>query len=153
MREPDSGIPGLLLHTPPGGGRVAFLPADLDRQFGRFQMPDHGRLLSNLVRWAANDSIPLKVDGAGLLDCHIFRQDGRFIVHIVNLSNEGAWRTPFQEILPVGPLNISVKLPAEMRPVQVRLLVSEQTVPFVAEAGWCRFTMAQIHDHEVMVLS
>jgi hypothetical protein len=153
MREPDSGIPGLLLHAPPGGGRVAFLPADLDRQFGRYQMPDHGRLLANLVRWAAKGSIPLKVEGAGLLDCHIFRQDGRLIVHIVNLSNEGAWRTPVQEILPVGPLNISVELPAEMRPGQVQLLVSGQTVPFVTEAGWCRFTIAQVHDHEVMVLS
>ena len=35
MREPKTDIPGLILNALPGGGRVAFLPADLDRRFGR----------------------------------------------------------------------------------------------------------------------
>jgi hypothetical protein len=29
------------------------MPADLDRRFGRDNLPDHGDLLANLVRWAS----------------------------------------------------------------------------------------------------
>ena len=31
--------------------------------FARDNLPDHGNLLANLVRWAAHDNIPLTVDG------------------------------------------------------------------------------------------
>ncbi|MDP8923072.1 MAG: Tat pathway signal protein, partial [Chloroflexota bacterium] len=71
MRHPSSGLAGLVLRESAGGGRVAYLPADLDRCFGRDNLPDHGDLLANLVRWAARDRIPLRVEGAGLFDCHV----------------------------------------------------------------------------------
>ena len=58
-------FPGLILNEAAGRGRVAFLPADLDRRFGRDNLPDHGNLLANLVRWAARDNLPLQVEGAG----------------------------------------------------------------------------------------
>jgi hypothetical protein len=153
MRQPDSGIPGLLLNTLSGGGKVAFLPADLDRQFGQYQMPDHGHLLANLVRWVAGDGIPLKVEGAGFMDCHLYRQDNRLILHLVNLSGEGAWRSPVHEILPVGPLEVSVRLPSGLRPVRVELRVAERDQAFELEAGWCRFTVDRLHDHELVVIS
>ena len=55
--ESDSGIPGLVVSEAAGGGRVAYLAADLDRRYLRELMPDHANLLANLVRWAAGDSI------------------------------------------------------------------------------------------------
>jgi hypothetical protein len=71
MREPKTDIPGLILNSISGGGRIAFMPADLDRQFGRYNLPDHGNLLANLIRWAVKDDIPLTVECAGLIDCNL----------------------------------------------------------------------------------
>src|SRR5208282_4046152 len=73
MRQPSTNIAGLIVNDAAHRGRVAFLPADLDGRFGRDNLPDHGNLLANLVRWAAKDDIPLAVEGHGLLDCHLYR--------------------------------------------------------------------------------
>jgi len=53
MRQPRTEIPGLIVNEVGGHGRVAFLPADLDRRFGRDNLPDHANLLANLVRWTS----------------------------------------------------------------------------------------------------
>jgi hypothetical protein len=62
------------------------MPADIDRRFAKDNLPDHARLLENLVRWAADGAIPLEVAGPGLIDCHLYRQPGRMILHLVNLT-------------------------------------------------------------------
>jgi hypothetical protein len=67
MRLPESRLPGLVLCDAKGRrGKVAFLPADLDRCYARDNMPDHGALLNNLIRWLADDRIPLSVSGANI---------------------------------------------------------------------------------------
>ena len=109
MRHPKTDIPGLVVNK-----QVAFMPADIDTRYGRDNLPDHGDLLANLVRWAAGDSIPLEVLGPGLLDCNVYTQPGRIIIHIVNLSNTG--RMPIEEYLPVGPLMIRVRLTKDISP-------------------------------------
>ncbi len=63
------------------------MPADIDRRYERQHLPDHGDLLANIVRWAAADAIPIEVRGPGLIDCHLYTQAGRFILHLVNLTN------------------------------------------------------------------
>ena len=69
MREPKTDLPGLIPNSPARAGRVVFLPADLDRRFGRDNLPDQCDLLTNLIRWTTKDTIPLAVEGAGLVDC------------------------------------------------------------------------------------
>ena len=152
MREPKTDIPGLVVHTPAGGGRIAFLPADCDRRFARDNLPDHGNLLANLVRWAAKDTIPLSVEGAGLIDCHLYHQPGRLILHLVNLTSAGTWRQPVDELIPIGPLHVRVKLPADVSGKRARLLVSGKAVGTGAVAGWSRFEVKSILDHEVGVI-
>jgi hypothetical protein len=152
MRHPMSALPALILNETTGGGRVAFLPADLDRCFGRDNLPDHGDLLANLVRWAAHDRIPLAVEGPGLVDCHLYRQDGRLILHLVNLTNPGTWRQPLHELIPIGPLRVSVQPPEGVRGRSARLLVSDGTAKTTVSDGWARFEVASILDHEVVVV-
>ena len=152
MREPRTDIPGLILNERPNGARIAFLPADLDRRFGRDHLPDHGDLLANLVRWTAKDEIPLTVEGSGLVDCHLYRQPGRTILHLVNLTNAGTWRAPVDELIPIGPLNVGVRLPEDVRGATLRLLVSGQTATATVIDGWCRFELKSLLDHEVVVI-
>jgi hypothetical protein len=150
MREPRTGIPGLVLQEKTGGGRVAYLPADLDRRFARDNLPDHGDLLANLVRWAVNDNLPLRVEGAGLIDCHLYRQPGRLVLHLVNLTSAGTWRTPVHEYIPVGPLRVTV--PRTGGSGRVRSLVTGREIPANHAGGAVQFDVASISDHDVLVI-
>ena len=102
MRQPKTDIPGLVLSTR-GKSRIAYMPADLDRRYTREHLPDHGDLLANIVRWAAGDDIPLAVEGPGLIDCHLYTQGNRLILHLVNLTSAGTWRAPVEELIPGRP--------------------------------------------------
>jgi hypothetical protein len=158
LRIPRSQIPGLVIRER-NGARVAFLPADIDRRYASGNLPDHGNLLANLVRWAASDSIPLVVQGPGLIDCHLFRQPAdrqhdRLILHLVNLTSAGTWRAPVEELIPVGPLTVRVKLP-EGVPTKLRLLltVSGATdTKVIRQGNWAQFEVRSVLDHEVAVL-
>jgi len=142
MREPKTNIPGLVLR-----GRVAFVPADIDRRYWREKLPDHGDLLRNLVNCAADDSIPVRLDGPGMFDCSAYTQPGRTIIHVVNLTATG--RMPIDELVSVGPLTLSVKT-AHAR--TARLLVSGKTAPVASKSGWTKVEIPSVLDHEVMVL-
>jgi hypothetical protein len=152
MRTPKTDIPALILNESAGRGRVAFLPADLDRRYARDNLPDHANLLANLARWTARDDLPLSVEGPGLVDCQLYGQPGRVILHLVNLTNAGAWRAPVDELIPVGPLRVAVRLPEGVSGAKLTLLVSGRSVPVAAAAGWSRFELPSLLDHEVAVV-
>jgi hypothetical protein len=151
MREPVTDVPALVQSTAAAGGRIAFLPADVDRRYHLENVPDHARLLEILIRWVAGDSIPLEVRGKGLLDCMLYRQPGRLILHLVNLVPVSA-PPPIEELTPVGPYSVRVKLPAGIRPRRARLLVANSSTSVRLAQGWAEFTVGSIEDHEVAVL-
>jgi hypothetical protein len=153
MRQPQTDIAGLMVNEISGRGRVAFLPADLDRRFGRDNLPDHGNLLANLIRWAARDALPLEVAGAGLVDCHLYQQEKNLVLHLVNLTNSGTWRAPVDELIRIGPLKVRVKLPDSIRGHHLQLLVSKQSARTGVKHGWASFEVPEILDHEVAVIS
>lgn len=152
MRQPKTDIPGLILNEK-AKGRVAFLPADIDRRFAMYNLPDHGDLLKNLVLWATKDDIPLKVDGIGLIDCHLYQQQGRVILHLVNLTNSATWRQPIHELIPLGPFKVQVKLPSDINGKSVDLLVNNSKIPSLVANRWISFEVKSILDHEVIVIS
>lgn len=153
MREPKTEIPGLILNTASGGSRIAFMPADIDRQFARYNLPDHGNLLANLIRWAAKDKIPLFVECAGLIDCNLYRQSGWLILHLVNLTSAGTWRQPVDEYIPIGPAKVRIQLPEDVTGKSLMMLVSGQKISGIIESGWITFTVSTILDHEVVVVT
>ncbi len=153
MREPRTDIPGLVLRdSAGGGGRRAYFAADLDRRFFRDNLPDHGDLLRNVVRWAAGKEIPLQVKGTGLIDCHLYRQPDRLVLHLVNLTSAGTWRSPVHELISVGPLEIGVKIPREVHGRAVRYLVSGERKPVARRGDWAIFEVASLTDHEIAVV-
>lgn len=152
MREPKTDVPGLVL-SEHGPSRVAYLPADLDRRYVREHLPDHALLLANLVRWAAGEhGVPLAVTGTGLIDCHVYEQPGRVIVHLVNLTSEATWRAPLDELIRVGPFTIDLRNPTALESRRVRLLVRGGEVPVRIANGAARIEIESILDHEVVVM-
>ena len=153
MRVPRTDIPGLIVNITAGGSRIAFMPADIDRQFARDNYPDHGNLLANLVCWVSKDNIPLIVEGAGLIDCNLYHQPGSLILHMTNLISAGTWRTPMDEFIPIGPISVRVKLAKDIPGKNINMLVSGQKISSVVKDGWCHFQVKSILNHEVIVVS
>ncbi|HWY75091.1 MAG TPA: Tat pathway signal protein, partial [Verrucomicrobiae bacterium] len=152
MREPLTNLPGLITRTSHEGARIVFIAADIDRRFARDNLPDHGNLLANAVRWAAKGDFPLQVEGKGFVDCHLYRQANRLILHIVNLTNAGTWRAAVDELIPIGPVRVRVKLPENARAENARSLVSDHKIPFANHQGHAEFELKSILDHEVAVI-
>jgi hypothetical protein len=152
MRAPKTDIPGLVL-SQRGKARIAYMPADIDRRFSRENLPDHGNLLANIVRWAAGGDIPLAVEGPGLIDCHLYEQSGKLILHLVNLTSAATWRAPIDELIPVGPFKVRVRLPRGATARRVRLLVSGAAGKLEVKADWAAFEVRSLLDHELAVIS
>jgi hypothetical protein len=144
MRTPKTDIPAVILK-----GRAAYLPAPIDALYAHGNLPDHGHLLANMVRWAAGDRIGFELQGPGLIDCHVYTQPGRTIVHLVNLTNEAAWRGPMDEFIPVGPLTLRVRTAAARN---ATCLVSGAKPPIAVKEGWATLEIQRVIDHEVVVL-
>jgi len=133
-----------------GGGRVAYLAADIDRTFGRSRLPDHAQLLANLVRWSAQDRIPIEVEGAGFLDCHLYRQGDRMVLHLVNLSGHETGIAPAYEFYAVGPITVRIAMATTAS--QARLLVAGTCADITTHDGMAQVAVPSIMDHEVIVI-
>lgn len=153
IREPITDLPGVIINTTIGGSRIAFMPADIDRQFARYNLPDHGNLLANLIRWTSKDNIPLTIEGAGLVDCNIYHQKGRLILHMANLISAGTWRQSLDEYIPIGPITVRIKLTEDVEGNNLKLLMSGQKVTAEVKDGWSQFKINTILNHEVIVIT
>ena len=129
------------------------MPADIDRQFGRYNLPDHGNLLENMIRWALKGNVPVTVQGTGLVDCHLYSQANRMILHVVNLTSAGTWRAPVHELIPIGPFRIRVKLADGVSGKKLSMLVTNDKVSPAVSKGFCEFQIRSVLDHEVVVIS
>ncbi|WP_212909463.1 beta-galactosidase [Streptomyces sp. TS71-3] len=154
IREPDSGLPAVVLRELPGGGRSAYLAADLDRCTARDNQPDHARLLGNLADWALRGRRPLTVTGPGLLDCRLYRQPGRVIAHLLNHTNPGTWRPPVTDLYGTGPLTVSIDVP-DFTPARARLLCADVELPVgpvsTGTGVGTGVVVEEVVDHEVVV--
>lgn len=135
-----------------GASRVAYVPWDISRTFWDVLAPDHGRLLRNLVRWAANEPPVVEVDGPGVLDVTIWRQEASATVHLVNLTNPMMFKGPLREVVPVGPLRVRVRLPRGLEPRAVRLLTAGTTAPFQYAGNVLSVGVPAVGIHEVIAI-
>jgi hypothetical protein len=136
-----------------GRGRVVYFPWDIDRTFYDVLNADHGRLLANAVAWAAAEPQPVTVTGHGIIDLAVWRQPTSMTVHLVNLTNPMMMKGPFRELLPVGPLEVHVRVPADARVGAVHLLTA-RTIASVEPRpdGTLQIVVPEVLDHEVVAL-
>ena len=125
---------------------MAYLPADLDRRFAQSNLPDQGNLLAHVLRWLVGERMPLTVQGPGLIDCHLYQQPGRLVLHVLNLTNSATWRAPIDDLIPLGPFRVTLRHAGHRH---ARLLVSGKQVG-ISAAG--EFDIGPILEHEVAVI-
>ncbi|HEX4272682.1 MAG TPA: ThuA domain-containing protein, partial [Rhizomicrobium sp.] len=135
-----------------GKGRVVYFPFDLDRCFWETSNQDHLALLRNAVTWASGADQPLTVKGAGMIDVSYWRQKNSLTAHLVNLTNPMAMKGYMREILPVGPLTVSIAIPPGATVKGVKLLAAGTPVDARPENGRLLVTVPRIHVHEVVAV-
>ena len=86
----------------------------------------------------------------GLFDCNLYTQPGRVIAHVVNLTATG--RMPIDELIPSGPLEVSLQLPNDVRGRTGRMLVSNNSFTPSVASGWATANISSVLDHEVIVI-
>lgn len=151
VRVPNTDIPVMLAGEHASGGRIFYFAGDVDRAYGRTHLPDLGDLLASAVRWAMNDNLPVKIEGPGYLDCKLFKQGGKFILHIVNLTGTNQSPGFVEEFIPVGPLKISFYT-REAMPNRALLRVSGIEAKLVVENAWATIQVDSVINHELVVL-
>ena len=135
-----------------GGGRVVYIPWDIDRTFWDVMAADHGRLIRNAVAWAANEPAPVEVTGPGVLDVTMWKQRDSVTVHLVNFTNPMMMKGPLREIIPVGPQQAKIRLPNGARARKVTLLTAGTTPRTSESNGVLTVTVPSVDVHEVIAI-
>ena len=135
-----------------GRGRVVYFPWDIDRTFWEVLSVDHFKLLRNAVAWATNEDPVVTVTGPGVLDVTVWQQKASLTVHLVNLTNPMMMKGPVRELISVGKQTVRLRLPAGVKPKQVRLLAADKKVRSERSGPYLTVNVPSILDHEVVAI-
>ncbi len=94
----------------------------------------------------------MTVNGPGLLDVTVWRQKSSITVHMVNLTNPMTMKGPYRDLIPVGGQDVRVRLPGGKKPVNVRLLSSDQSPDTREASGVLEVRIPSILVHEVLAI-
>ncbi len=135
-----------------GKSRVAYIPWDIDRTLWDVMCVDHLRLLRNAIEWAVNEPAPASVQGPGIVDVTVWRQRDSMTVHLVNLTNPMMMKGPLREVIPLGPQQLTVRVPDGSRAKKVQLLTAGKSVDFKTTGQAVSLTVPSIDIHEVVAI-
>lgn len=151
VREGSPELPAVF-QTTHGKGRAVYFPFNIDATFAEVQHPDHGILIANAVKWAARREAPLVVNGQGVVDVALWRQESSLTAHLVNLTNPMLMRAPFREIIAVGAQEVSIELPTGVKPKAVKLLSSGAAANWAMREGRLVVRVPRVELHEVVAV-
>ncbi len=135
-----------------GKGEVLYVPADLFRDFAHNRYPLTRRFVGALVERLLPEP-EIRVRAPACVDVALRRRGATALIHLVNrasgspnLPNNGA----IDEIPPVGPVTLRMRLPA--RPAQVREALESGAVSWEWESGWLTARLATVRIHAALVV-
>lgn len=149
-RIPETDIRELYLRNV-GKGRIAYFPGDIDRTFWQIMSADHSKLLRNTIRWALNEEPIAEVNGPGVIDVTVWRQETSMTVHMVNLTNPMMMKGPFREFIPVA-VKVTINIPQGKKVGGVQLLVSTEKPSFEIKEEKVLLSVSQILDYEIIAI-
>ena len=154
MKTPKTDLPAITAREASSGARLVWFVADLDRCFVRDDSFEHGLLIANAVRWALNRRPVLEVAGGhGFVTGALYAQDGRKVLHLNNRLLTSAVPGRQSELVALGPIEVRLAIDAEAEaPSEVTLRVAGHKVPAEVKDGALVFVVAQVEDHEVVVI-
>ena len=155
IREDRLDSPGLIVGNF-GQGRVAFMPADFDRRLGLDPLIEHHALMTNVFRWALGTDLPLIITGRATVATSLLRQNGKLVLHLVNLTGADNQAAPVTDYTPVGPLKVSLRIPAASTGRITKLAASgprpSGRLVGAGESRRLEFELPNLIDHDVFVV-
>ena len=150
--QPHTNEPAVVLREN-GVSRTAWLAGDVERTYWLTGHGDLLRLLHNTIRWITRDEREVHVEGPGFIEMFCWETAPGYAVHLLNYSNPDAQHGWLQTTEPLGPQQVTMKLPAGVRVKRVDLLKAEQNIPFHLDDGILRFTVPSLGDYEVAAVT
>jgi hypothetical protein len=135
-----------------GKGAVAYIPANICRDFAHNRYPLTRAFLGQIARRLAGRRA-IEVQAPTCVDVAYRQKAGRRLLHLVNRAsgipnqtNNGA----IDEIPPVGPVTITLKL--AKKPRRVALALEKADLHWRYASGKLTVTVATVHIHAVVVI-
>jgi len=147
--EPDTGLPMLLTNELSSGGRVVYFPGQPDTAFARNGYPDWALLIVNAVRWTTQDRLPLRVEGPETLIATLRMQEGRRLVHLVNINGG---RRMFSELIPARDITIQLPLDGTFQPKRAFALSDHSPLVLTIGENAVSVSLSSVLDYEVVVI-
>jgi hypothetical protein len=145
--------PAVVARELPSGGRVVYVAFNIGSLFWETLQADHGRVIANAVRWALRDRPLVRVEGPGLVDIAVRRNDAAIAVSLVNLTNPMAMRGAIRETLPLPRQRIAVRVPKGVTSVRGRLLVAGHEMDVGVQNGIATSEVSEMGLLEVLHLT
>ena len=159
MREPRTDIPALVLTEPAPGsgrGRVAFLPADLDRCAHREEQFDHAAVLAGLVSWLLAGRERIAVSSAAPIGVNLYRSRStaqpRLVVHLTSLLYDSKIPGRQSRITPYGEIVLTVRGLGDCA-VRAHGHVDGGPLPVEVDGADVHVRIGSVHAHEVVTLT
>ena len=128
----------------PGGGRTVYIPWNVGAIFWEVFAGDHARLIANSVRWALGKRSDVEVEGQAVVDLSVREGEGSTVVLVNNITNPMMMKGPIREVYPVGPLTLSLAVPAGRQLRAVERLSTGEDLDFSLADGRVRVSIAQL---------
>lgn len=136
-----------------GFSRLAYFPGDIERTFWLTGHGDLLRLMHNTIRWLTQDNKVITVDGDGLAELFAWETAPGYAVHLLNYTNPNAHHGWLENIYPLGPQTVTMKLPSGAKVRSVELLRAGNAIPFRIEQEVLSFTIPHVDDYEVAAIT
>lgn len=140
---PEKGVPAILENRF-GKGSSVYFTGNFGMLYGIRALPEYSRMVGNIVRRFADPLI--EVSGPGCVEAVLRRQEGRTILHLVNLT--GAMNRPFTEMVPLAGLSITVRTDSTAKPFALRGNVTES----FCGSGKLHLTLEKLQDFDLIVI-
>jgi hypothetical protein len=136
-----------------GSSRMAYFPGDIERSYWLTGHGDLLRLLHNTIRWLTRNERIVHVEGEGFIEMFGWETTPGYAVHLLNYTNPNTHHGWMQSIYPLGPQNVRMKLPQNVRVKSIELLRAGQRVAFDLKSQELQFTIPRVEDYEVAAIT
>lgn len=132
-------------------GRTVYFASPLDAEYWERNLPDHGVLLVNAVRWVARRPLVSFVEG-GLVDLHAYYQKAKnaLVAHLVHLGHPNLWKPPLDRLVTSGPLKLQLELPNGAQVASVALRRSGVPAKWRVEGNCIQISLPPMTDYEIV---
>lgn len=135
------------------GGRTVYIPWNIGEIFWEVLAADHGRLVSNVVRWALGKTQRVEVEGPGVVDIAVRESEDGLAISLLNLTNPMMMKGPVRDNIPLSKQKVAVEIPNGKTLHRAWLVVADRAAELSIENGRAIITVPEIERLEVLHLN